>query len=87
MRTLQHWTNYNRQRMKDEFQAFLEKQAFGVCEWLGEKWGIKSSRIRVYFIYVSFFTFGSPIIIYFVLLFWMEHRYFLRGKRPTIWDF
>lgn len=73
--------------MKDEIQSFLEKQAFGVCEWLGEKWGIKSSRIRVYFIYVSFFTFGSPIIIYFILLFWMEHRDFLRSKRPTIWDF
>ncbi len=73
--------------MKNEIQSFLEKQAFGVCEWLGEKWGIKSSRIRMYFIYVSFFTFGSPIIIYFILLFWMEHRDFLRSKRPTIWDF
>ncbi|NQV53781.1 MAG: PspC family transcriptional regulator [Flavobacteriales bacterium] len=73
--------------MKEEFQAFLERQAFGVCEWLGEKWGIKSSRIRMYFIYISFFTFGSPIIIYFVLLFWIENKDFFRTKRPTIWDF
>lgn len=73
--------------MKDQFQSFLEKNAFGVCEWLGEKWGIKSSRIRMYFIYVSFLTFGSPVIIYFVLLFWIEQKDYLRSKKPTIWDF
>jgi phage shock protein PspC (stress-responsive transcriptional regulator) len=68
-------------------QSLIEKQAFGVCEWLGEKWGIKSSRIRIYFIYASFLTFGSPIILYFVLLFWIEHIDLLKSKRPTIWDF
>tara|TARA_B100000902_G_scaffold373288_1_gene401088 strand:- start:583 stop:804 length:222 start_codon:yes stop_codon:yes gene_type:complete len=68
------------------FQSFLERNAFGVCEWLGEKWGIKSSRIRLYFIYVSFFTFGSPIIIYFALLFWFEQKDVFKAKRPTIWD-
>lgn len=73
--------------MKDKIQSFFERQAFGVCEWLGERWGIKSSRIRVYFIYVSFFTFGSPIIIYFALLFWLEQADLLKSKRPTIWDF
>jgi phage shock protein C len=73
--------------MKDQFQSFLEKNAFGVCEWLGEKWGIKSSRIRMYFIYVSFLTFGSPVIIYFVLLFWIEQKDYLKSRKPTIWDF
>ena len=73
--------------MKDKIQSFFERQAFGVCEWLGERWGIKSSRIRVYFIYVSFFTFGSPIIIYFALLFWLEQMDMLKSKRPTIWEF
>ena len=72
--------------MIDKFQSFLERNAFGVCDWLGEKWGIKSSRIRVYFIYVSFFTFGSPMIIYFALLFWLEQKDFFKSKRPTIWD-
>lgn len=73
--------------MKDQFQSFLEKNAFGVCEWLGEKWGIETSRIRLYFIYVSFLTFGSPVIIYFVLLFWIEQKDFFKSKKPTIWDF
>lgn len=71
----------------NEIQSFLEKQAFGVCEWLGEKWGIESSRIRVYFIYLSFITFGSPLIIYLVLLFWLEQKNFFKKRRPTIWDY
>ncbi|MDP4845259.1 MAG: PspC family transcriptional regulator [Salibacteraceae bacterium] len=73
--------------MKTQLQELIEKQAFGVCEWLGQKWGIQSSRIRLYFIYVSFLTFGSPLIIYFILLFWIEQIDFLRSKRPTIWDY
>lgn len=73
--------------MKPQLQEIIEKQAFGVCEWLGEKWGIQSSRIRLYFIYVSFLTFGSPLIIYFILLFWMEQKDFIKSKRPTIWDY
>jgi phage shock protein C len=73
--------------MKSQLQEIIEKQAFGVCEWLGEKWGIQSSRIRLYFIYVSFLTFGSPLIIYFVLLFWIEQKSFFRSKRPTFWDY
>lgn len=72
--------------MKNSFQSLIERQAFGVCKWLGEKWGMKSSRIRLYFIYVSFFTFGSPIIIYFALLFWIEQKDFFKTRRPTIWD-
>jgi phage shock protein C len=73
--------------MKTQLQELIEKQAFGVCEWLGQKWGIQSSRIRLYFIYVSFLTFGSPLIIYFILLFWIEQRDFFKSKRPTIWDY
>ena len=87
MRKLQLRKMDNILPMKDQFQSFLEKNAFGVCDWLGEKWGIKSSRIRLYFIYVSFLAFGSPVIIYFVLLFWIEQKDFFKSKKQTIWDF
>jgi len=69
--------------------AWFEKQAFGVCAWLGNKLGIKSTTIRMYFIYLSFFTFGSPIIIYFILAFLLEHKRFFspaRNSRKRIWD-
>ena len=70
----------------DRLQHFFEKHAFGVCTALGEKMGIATSSIRLFFIYTSFMTFGSPIIIYLSLAFIMNMRSHLR-KRSTIWDF
>ena len=67
-------------------QHFFEKYAFGVCASLGEKLGIATSSIRLFFIYVSFLTFGSPVIIYLVLAFVMNMRRHLR-RRSTIWDY
>jgi len=67
-------------------QSFFERQAFGVCTTLGEKMGIATSSIRLFFIYASFLTFGSPIIIYLSLAFVLNMRTHLR-RRSTIWDY
>ena len=69
--------------------AWFEQQAFGVCDSMGKKLGIKGTTVRLYFIYLSFFTFGSPIIIYFILAFFKEHKQFFlpsSGSRKRIWD-
>lgn len=64
---------------------FIEWQLFGVCAALGEKIGIAPSRIRTWFIYISFLTMGSPLIVYFVVAFWMNmKRYMLLGRRNPI---
>ncbi len=66
---------------------FFERKAFGVCEWWGEKLGIQSSKVRVYFIYISFITLGSPILIYLFFAFWLDQKdVFIRKTRPTVWD-
>ena len=67
-------------------QAFFEEHAFGVCTRLGEKLGIATSSIRLFFIYASFLTFGSPVIVYLGLAFIMNIRRHLRRRR-TIWDY
>ncbi|HAY89899.1 MAG TPA: PspC family transcriptional regulator [Bacteroidetes bacterium] len=64
----------------------IESYAFGVCSYLGDKFGIRSSTIRLYFIYVSFFTFGSPIIIYFILAFWLNIKHYLVSRKHSVWD-
>jgi len=69
----------------NNFRNFFEAHAFGVCSKIGEKLGIASSRIRMWFIYISFLTFGSPIIIYMILAFWMNiKKYIYFGKRNPI---
>lgn len=72
--------------MIEAIKYFFEKKAFGVCTYLGEKIGISSGRIRIYFIYTSFITMGSPLIIYLVLAFWVNLRKYIYKKRSSIWD-
>ena len=69
----------------ERLKYFVEKHVFGVCSYLGEKLGISSSRIRLYFIYTSFITMGSPVIIYLVIAFWINLKKYVRD-RYTIWD-
>ena len=70
-----------------KIKYFVENQAFGVCTRLGEKFKISTSSIRLYFIYTSFLTMGSPIIIYLILAFWMNIRRYLRQRNnPSVWD-
>jgi phage shock protein PspC (stress-responsive transcriptional regulator) len=66
---------------------FIEWQAFGVCTAIGEKIGVSTGRIRLWFIYVSFLTLGSPIIVYMVLAFWiqMKEHIFMRRRNPVRW--
>jgi phage shock protein PspC (stress-responsive transcriptional regulator) len=69
------------------FKNFIEWKAFGVCTAIGDKIGVASSRIRLWFIYISFLTLGSPIVIYMVLAFWMNmKRYIWMSRRnPLRW--
>jgi phage shock protein PspC (stress-responsive transcriptional regulator) len=66
-------------------REIIELHAFGVCSAIGEKMGIASTRIRMWFIYISFLTFGSPLIIYMVLAFWINIKnYIYSAKRNPL---
>jgi len=62
----------------DSLRNIIERYSFGVCTYLGTKMGIATSRVRLYFMYLSFVTMGSPIIIYLILAFWLNFRSYLR---------
>ena len=65
---------------------YLETQSFGLCSALGHRWGFSTRSVRLSFVYVSFFTFGSPIVLYFAGAFWMNVRRAMREQRRTVWD-
>lgn len=69
----------------ESIKYFVEKRVYGVCTYLGEKFGISTSRIRLYFIYTSFITMGSPIIIYLIMAFWINFKKYIRSSK-TVWD-
>lgn len=70
----------------NKLSSFFETRAFGVCTYWGERFGIASASIRLFFIYLSFFTFGSPIILYMGLGFLMNMHKHLRNNRKPVWD-
>lgn len=74
-------------QLHDAVKFFVEKNAYGVCTYLGERMGISTSRIRLYFIYTSFITMGSPVILYLIAAFWLNLKNYMRNNnRNTLWD-
>lgn len=66
---------------------WFERQAFGVCEWCGDRMRIPSADIRKFFIYASFLTVGSPVILYLIMAFWLRMGALLGlRERKQIWD-
>jgi phage shock protein PspC (stress-responsive transcriptional regulator) len=70
----------------DIIRAFFEKQAFGVCTAIGDKLNMQTSVIRLFFIYTSFLTIGSPLIIYMILAFWLKMKNYVHNRRTSVWD-
>ena len=67
-----------------QVKHIVERSAFGVCSYLGEKMKIKSSKVRLYFIYISFVAMGSPIIFYLMLAFWVNIRRYIKRNKDLL---
>ncbi len=73
--------------MISRIQSYFERQAFGVCQWWADKLKIKISRVRVFFIYASFIALGSPLLLYLIMAFILEHKNAIKGMgRKRIWE-
>ncbi|MFZ9718524.1 MAG: PspC domain-containing protein [Chitinophagaceae bacterium] len=69
----------------NRLRSMIEWNLFGVCSWIGERFDISTTTIRKYFIYISFLTIGSPVVLYFILAFWMNlKQYISYGKRNPL---
>ena len=64
------------QKIKD----IVELQWFGVCTWWADKLGVSLSKVRLFFIYLSFLTIGSVSIIYLMMGFVLDIRNAFRKK-------
>jgi phage shock protein PspC (stress-responsive transcriptional regulator) len=69
----------------NRIKEFLEWKAFGVCTAIGNRMGIATSRIRIFFIYTTFLAMGSPLIIYMILAFWVNMKnYMINARRNPL---
>lgn len=65
---------------------FFEKQFFGVSAWWASKLGIKPSFVRLFFIYLSFVNFGTPLVYLFMVFVLRIRNHFKYKKRPNVFD-
>lgn len=75
--------------MIERIRSYGEAQAYGVCSWLAEKLNVKTGSVQRSFIYVSCLTLGSPIVVYLIMAFVLEHKEQIKRpfrKRRSIWE-
>lgn len=72
--------------MIDELRDYCERRGYAVCSRLGDRMGIRPGVVRLYFIYTSFLAFGSPLIIYMFLAFWIRIKDYLKSPRRSLLD-
>lgn len=65
---------------------FFEIQAFGVCTRYANRIKMRVSTFRLLFIYASFITFGSPLIVYVFLLFFLRLKDSFYNKKRNIFE-
>ncbi|SEM21106.1 phage shock protein C (PspC) family protein [bacterium A37T11] len=67
--------------------VYFEQRSFGVCTYIGERFGISISKIRLFFIYTSFLAAGFPIIFYFFAGFVLDFRHYVKRMRHRLNDY
>lgn len=65
---------------------FCEQRSFGVCTYIGERFGISISKLRLFFIYSSFIAVGFPIVFYFLAGVALDFRNYVKRMRHQLWD-
>mgnify|MGYP000938716817 CR=1 FL=1 len=64
-------------------RSLFELQAFGVCTYIGEKMGIPIRYIRLFFVYLSFLTYGSPLLVYLCMIFLLNIKQYIKNSKKA----
>mgnify|MGYP003652097759 FL=1 len=86
MLKLQRRKPTNKKLNMDKIRDVFERWGFEVCARSGERMGISAGVVRRYFIYTSFLTLGSPVILYLILAFWIQIKDHLHSRRFSVLD-
>lgn len=65
---------------------YLERNGFYVSSRLADKIGMRAKSVRLFFIYVTFFTFGVGFGVYLTLAFWLKLKDLVYTKRTSVFD-
>lgn len=65
---------------------FFEKNGFEVSSRLADRLGMKAKNVRLFFIYVSFATFGAWFAVYLTFAFLLKLKDLIYTKRSSVFD-
>ena len=74
--------DYKFLKMFDKLRNFLEFNGFNVIARIADRFGVRASKLRLLYIYLSFVTLGVTFAFYLILAFflWVKDGFVVRRK-------
>ena len=72
--------------MVNQIRHFFERHGFYVSSRFADKLGMRAKNVRLFFIYLSFATFGVWFAVYLTLAFLLKFKDMLYAKRTSVFD-
>lgn len=72
--------------MVTKVRHFFEKHGFEVSSRLADRLGMRASSVRLFFVYISFFTVGLWFGVYLTLAFLVRLKDLVYTKRSSVFD-
>jgi phage shock protein PspC (stress-responsive transcriptional regulator) len=72
--------------MIDNIRHFFERNGFHVSSRLADRIGMRALNVRLFFIYVTFFTVGLSFGFYLTLAFLLKLKDKVYTKRSSVFD-
>ena len=72
--------------MIDNIRHFFERNGFHVSSRLADRIGIRALNVRLFFIYVTFFTVGLSFGFYLTMAFLLKLKDMMYTKRSSVFD-
>lgn len=69
-----------------KIRYFFERHGFYVSSRMADRLGMRVKNIRLFFIYLSFVTFGIGFAIYLTLAFSLKLKDLIYTKRSSVFD-
>lgn len=70
----------------NRIRYFFEKRGFKVSSRVADRLGMRASSVRLFFIYLSFFTLGLAFAFYLTLAFLAKIKDLVYTKRSSVFD-
>jgi len=65
---------------------YFEKNGYAVCTRFAERLGMRVATVRLFFVYMSFFTLGLGFAFYLTLAFVLRLKDMVYSKRSSVFD-